>query len=145
MKKVRSMHVAAWRRSDFQVLGIILLFFVIPVQFFLAGCSSPPLPPLPPAPAEKKDQTNQGLSPEQLKMLEVEAGDYRLGAGDKIQVYATDVAEINRTYVVGPDGKITLPGIGVLSLDGLTREQAADKLEELLKGIYINPRINIIV
>ncbi|MEI6315246.1 MAG: SLBB domain-containing protein, partial [Syntrophus sp. (in: bacteria)] len=62
-----------------------------------------------------------------------------------IQIYATDVAEINRNYVIGPDGKITLPGIGVLSLDGLTREQASEKLEELLKGIYIDPKINIIV
>lgn len=78
-------------------------------------------------------------------MLEAEIGDYRLGAGDQIQIYAMDVTEINRKYVIGPDGKITLPGVGVVDLNGETRESAAKKIENLLKPLYLSPTISIIV
>jgi polysaccharide biosynthesis/export protein len=137
----------ARQRLGIQALGraaLAILFFV--VQVLSQGCSSPSSPPLPPpALSADRDQPSHGLTQEQLKLLETETGDYRLGAGDQIQVYAMDVAEINRKYVIGPDGKITLPGIGVVSLDGLTREQAAERIESLLKPIYLNPKISIIV
>ncbi len=144
-KSMRTVDSTSRHRMGIQTCGRILFAMLFLVQILFSGCSTTPLPPLPAAPSENKEKPSQGLTQEQLKSLETEIVDYRLGAGDKIQVYATDVAEINRNYVIGPDGKITLPGIGVLSLDGLTREQASEKLEELLKGIYINPKINIIV
>jgi len=144
-KKMKSADSKSRHRMAVQTCGRIIIAMLFLGQILFSGCSSKPLPALPPSPPEKKEQPRQGLTQEQLKLLEIETGDYRLGAGDKIQIYATDVAEINRNYVIGPDGKITLPGIGVLSLDGLTREQASEKLEELLKGIYIDPKINIIV
>jgi len=110
----------------------------------LAGaCARQTLPPLPP-PADTAKKA-RSLTPEQLKLLEIEAGDYRLGAGDIIQLYAMDVVELNRRYVIGPDGKITIPGIGVLDLNGLTRDQAAARIEQLLKTAYLNPKVNIIV
>ncbi len=97
------------------------------------------------APSEATNQPSMGLTAEQLKTLEIGAGDYLLGAGDVVQLYAMDVAELNRNYVIGPDGKITVPGVGVVSLDGLTREQAEAKIEALLKPAYLNPTVNIIV
>ena len=68
-------------------------------------------------PAAATNQPAKGLTDEQLKTLETGAGDYLLGAGDVVQLYAMDVAELNRNYVIGPDGKITVPGVGVVSLD----------------------------
>jgi len=91
------------------------------------------------------NQPAKGLTADQLKTLEADAGDYLLGAGDVVQLYAMDVAELNRNYVIGPDGKITVPGVGVVSLDGLTREQAQSKIEALLKPAYLSPQVNIIV
>jgi polysaccharide biosynthesis/export protein len=124
---------------------VLAMLFLVS-QTFSTGCSSSPPPPLPPPTAsDESDQPSRGLTEEQLQLLEAEIGDYRLGAGDLVQVYAMDVAEINRKYVIGPDGKITLPGIGVVSLDGLTREQAAERIEVLLKPLYLNPKISIIV
>jgi polysaccharide biosynthesis/export protein len=123
---------------------LAILFLV--AQLLSSGCSSPPHPPLPPpVSSTENDKVSHSLTQEQLNLLETEIGDYRLGAGDQVEVYAMDVTELNRKYVIGPDGKITLPGIGVVSLDGLTREQAADKIEALLRPIYLNPRISIIV
>lgn len=110
----------------------------------LTACSSTPLPP-PPAPEAGGNKPSRGLTPEQLKQLEVEISDYRLGSGDVLEVYCMDIAELNRKYVLGPDGKMTLPGVGVVPLNGLTREQAATKIELLLKPAYLNPHVNLLI
>ncbi len=135
----------AGSRFEARAFISILISLAILSLVLFSGCSTPPLPPLPVAPSGEKDQPHRSLTKEQLKMLETEAGDYRLGAGDQIELYAMDVSEINRKYVIGPDGKITLPGMGVVSLEGLTREQGSDMIEKLLKGIYLDPKISIIV
>ena len=109
---------------------------------------SAPMPGNPPEDTPVAGTTNQpgnALTANQLELLEAGVGDYLLGAGDVVQLYAMDVAELNRRYVIGPDGKITVPGVGVLSLDGLTREQAQVRIEGLLKPAYLNPKVSIIV
>jgi len=118
----------------------------------LTACvSTPPRSiPVSVAPADNAspavtNQSGKALTPEQVTTLEAGAGDYLLGAGDVVQLYAMDVAELNRRYVIGPDGKITVPGVGVVSLDGLKREQAQARIEGLLKPAYLNPTVNIIV
>jgi polysaccharide export outer membrane protein len=132
-------------KPDVRIFRRIFLALFFLVQILVSGCSTQSLPPLPQAPSAENEQPRRGLTEAQLKMLETESGDYRLGAGDQIQLYAMDVSEINRKYVIGPDGKITLPWVGVLNLEGLTREEAAGKIEESLKSLYINPKISIIV
>jgi polysaccharide biosynthesis/export protein len=147
MQKPRFVGRTAQERLDIPAVGrTVLAILLLVAQTLSPGCSSPPPPPLPPPVAStENDKVSHSLTQDQLKLLETEIGEYRLGAGDLIEVYAMDVTELNRKYVIGPDGKITLPGIGVVSLDGLTREQAADKIEALLKPLYLNPRISIIV
>ncbi len=136
---------AAQKGLNIRTFGGILFILILLGQMLSSGCSTPTFPPLPPGPSGEADQPSRGLTKEQLKMLETETGDYRLGAGDQIQVYSVDVPEVSRKYVIGPDGKITLPGVGVVSLNELTREQGAEKIEELLKAIYLDPKISIIV
>jgi len=94
---------------------------------------------------EEVHKPSKGLTPEQLKDLEVEIGEYRLGAGDAVELYCMDVPELSRKYVLGPDGKLTVPNIGVLSLDGLSRDQASIKIQELLKNTYRSPHVDVIV
>ena len=99
---------------------------------------------LPPAPVATH-APSRSLSAEQLKALQTELGDYKLGAGDEIQIFAMDIAELNRKYVIGPDGKITVPGFGVVLLDGLTREQASKTITDRVRQQYLNPRVDVIV
>jgi polysaccharide export outer membrane protein len=115
----------------------------------LCACSSPSarLPPGAAAGAASTPETRlfKGLSQEQLQALDAKTGDYRLGAGDVIEIYCMDVTELNRRYVLGPDGKMTLPGIGVVILNGLTREESERQIEALLKPAYLSPRVNLLI
>ena len=110
----------------------------------LSACVAPP--PLPPEAdkAAEAPKPSRSLTPEQLKELEVQVGDYRLGSGDVVELYCMDIPELNRRYALGPDGKLTLPGVGIISLNGLPREQAERKIEGLLTA-YINPHVNLLV
>lgn len=148
--KLAVIHTAILQKNFCHGLGKAVLAGLLFVFLaFTAGCSSkhsPPPPPVAPQITEEEaGRLSHGLTPEQLQVLDAQVGDYRLGAGDQVQLYAVDIAELNRKYVIGPDGKITVPGIGVVSLDGLTREEAAEKIQGLLKTLYLSPRVDIIV
>ena len=62
--------------------------------------------------------------------------DYRLWDGDQIQVDVLGRAELSGPHTIGPDGKITLPVAGVLSLRELTREGAALAVARALSRYY---------
>jgi protein involved in polysaccharide export with SLBB domain len=85
----------------------------------------------------------QTLDPDN-KLAEI-SSDYRLAPGDIIELYSLDTPEVARKYVLGPDGKITVPGIGVLSLEKLTREEAAKKISKKLSLDYIDPNVDVLV
>ncbi len=131
----------AWRKpcAALQHLGQAAALALVVLA---AGCVTKVT--LPPAPVST-NAPSRSMSAEQLKSLQTELGDYKLGAGDEIQIYAMDIVELNRKYVIGPDGKITVPGFGVVMLDGLTREQAAKLITDRVKLQYLSPRIDVIV
>jgi len=110
----------------------------------VGACGTPPRPPPDADKAADAPKPSKSLTPEQLKQLEVTVGDYRLGAGDVVELYCMDVPELDRKYPLGPDGKLTVPGVGVVSLDGLTRDQAEKKIEGLLTS-YRQPHVNLLV
>ena len=132
--------VAARRATVLSSLGQAAALALV---LLAAGCMTKvALPALPPV---TTNAPNRSMSAEQLKSLQTELGDYKLGAGDDVQIYAMDIAELNRKYTIGPDGKITVPGFGVVLLDGMTREQAAQTITERVKQQYLNPRVDVIV
>jgi polysaccharide export outer membrane protein len=110
----------------------------------LSACETPPRPPPDADKAADAPKPSKSLTPEQLKQLEIEIGDYQLGAGDVLELYCMDIPELNRRYVLGPDGKLTVPGVGVVSLDGLTRDQAERKIDGMLTA-YRNPLVSLLV
>lgn len=71
--------------------------------------------------------------------------EYLIGAGDLIKVFAVDIPELTDEYTIGPDGKITLPYIGIINLRNMTRTDASRAIEEKLTGVYHNPEIHVIV
>ncbi len=125
------------KKQGIPVIRLALLVLV-------TGCGTPSWPPPDIDKATDVPAPSKSLTPEQLQQLDVLIGDYRLGAGDAVELYCMDVPELNRKYMLGPDGKLTVPGVGVVSLNGLSREQAEQLIESLLTT-YINPRVNLLV
>lgn len=64
--------------------------------------------------------------------------EYRLGTGDEITVDFAGRPEMQAKLVVGPDGRITLPLAGEITLAGLTRSDAAKAIVTALNPYYAN-------
>ncbi len=71
--------------------------------------------------------------------------EYRLGDGDELDLDVAGRPELQKHLIVGPDGSITLPLIGEIKLDGLTRKQASAAIETELKKFYIEPAVTVTV
>jgi polysaccharide export outer membrane protein len=71
--------------------------------------------------------------------------EYRLGKGDEITVDFSGRPDLAAKLIVGPDGRITLPLAGDVTLDGLTRAEAAKAIETALSGYYANLSIQVTV
>jgi polysaccharide biosynthesis/export protein len=71
--------------------------------------------------------------------------EYLMGAGDKLEVYVLDHPEVSREVYVRPDGKISLPLIESINVDGITPSQLSRNITaELIKYIK-EPKVSVIV
>ncbi|HVW85536.1 MAG TPA: polysaccharide biosynthesis/export family protein [Bryobacteraceae bacterium] len=61
---------------------------------------------------------------------------YTLGKGDEISIEVWNHAELSGKHVIGPDGKITLPVAGIISVADLTREDAQRAIATALGKFY---------
>jgi polysaccharide export outer membrane protein len=70
--------------------------------------------------------------------------EYRIGPKDLLEVTAMGVPEINKFVVrVSEDGKITLPLLGEVDVNNLTRSEVEKKLVAILGEKYlVNPQIS---
>lgn len=78
-----------------------------------------------------------------LREFDSKAEDYTLGEGDEITLTVWDRPELSGKHIVGPDGAITLPYIGVTRVAGLTREAAAEAALTRLSSFYEGLRITV--
>ena len=85
------------------------------------------------------------LSPEkQLQNFEPAIDEeYTLGAGDDISLDFPGRSELSRKYIIGPDGRITLPLAGPLTVANLTRAQAAKAIVDALSADYNNLSVTV--
>jgi polysaccharide export outer membrane protein len=105
-----------------------------------------PQAPAADAPAPAQTQTQEPPDPQlkpnpldTLRKFEPAADEeYSLGRGDEIQIDFAGRPELVAKLVVGPDGRITLPLAGEVMLAGLTRSEAARKIESVLTVYYDN-------
>jgi protein involved in polysaccharide export with SLBB domain len=63
-------------------------------------------------------------------------GEYRLEAGDAVEVWAAQEPELRRDVVVGPDGWISLPLAGHLEARGLSVAELEKALNERLRSYF---------
>lgn len=76
---------------------------------------------------------------------QAEQADYRIGAGDQLNVYVWNHPELTLTVPVRPDGKISTPLIESLPAAGKTPLQLAREMEAALAEYVRSPKVNVIV
>ena len=68
---------------------------------------------------------------------------YRLGAGDVVNIDIWGASQESISETVSPDGTITVDGIGVISLGGLSVSQAKSRLRSVLGSRYQDSKIDL--
>jgi protein involved in polysaccharide export with SLBB domain len=99
-----------------------------PLQFQ----APPPEPPSPPAGTETVPLTN--IESPQLSR-------YRLGPGDAISVIVQRFSDLSFQASINPEGNIVVPLVGTISVQGLTLEEAQEKIRIALDRYVISPSV----
>ncbi len=99
-----------------------------PLQFQ----APPPEPPSPPAGTETVPLTN--IESPQLSR-------YRLGPGDAISVIVQRFSDLSFQASINPEGNIVVPLVGTISVQGLTLEEAQEKIRIALDRYVISPQV----
>ena len=90
-----------------------------------------------------------GLKPDPMTVLRsfepAADSEYHLGRGDAITIDFSGRPEMQAKLVVGPDGQISLPLVGEVQLDGLTRSEAAKAIETAMSAYYSNMSVQVTV
>ena len=72
--------------------------------------------------------------------------EYKIGPKDLLEISVFGLNELNQTVRVSEDGKITLPLVGEVAVDGLTKSELEKKLTTLLEAKYLqNPQVTIFI
>jgi len=71
--------------------------------------------------------------------------DFVIGESDVLNINVWKEPEISQSVVVRPDGKISLPLIGEVLVNGLTPVQAQTLLANKLQSILTNPQVTVTV
>ena len=68
---------------------------------------------------------------------------YVIGPGDKISFKMTELGDVDGSYIVNPDGYITVPYAGDLLVKEKTKDEAQKYINEILRKYYKNPEVII--
>ena len=106
------------------VTWFVLLFAIIPLLAPALAQQPPALPSPTGAPHARVPST------------------YHLGPDDVVQFYGLDAEEIvNKPYRIGPDGQISLPLVGRISVAGITLRELEDAVNSHLKTVIQDPQL----
>ena len=68
---------------------------------------------------------------------------YVIGSGDKISFKMTELGDVDGSYIVNPDGFITVPYAGDLIIKDKTKDEAQKFINEVLRKYYKDPEVII--
>jgi polysaccharide export outer membrane protein len=71
--------------------------------------------------------------------------EFKLGPDDVVEVFVYKEPELSVTVVVRPDGKISLPLIGELAVNGKTAVELQKEIAQKLTQYIEQPNVNVIV
>ncbi|NIM59456.1 MAG: hypothetical protein GTO16_11025 [Candidatus Aminicenantes bacterium] len=81
-----------------------------------------------------------------LFSLERSTTDYRIGPKDLLDISVFGLNELNKTVRVSEDGEITLPLLGGVEVEGLTRAELEKKISQLLEEKYLqDPQVTVFI
>lgn len=124
-----------------RILGAAALALLLA---WVAGCASPP-PSASRVPAFKPVEKSDHVvfpSAADLALLEADVDPVlRLGAGDVLSLQVWGRPELSGRHTVGPDGVISVPMAGPTRVAALTREEAAQRVQQGLGRWYLEPSV----
>lgn len=72
--------------------------------------------------------------------------EYRVGPNDLIEISVIGFEELNKRVRVSEDGEISLPYLGEVEVQGLTRSEIEQRLSQLLQEKYLqNPQVTVFI
>lgn len=71
--------------------------------------------------------------------------DYRIGAGDRLEIFVWRNPEISTSVPVRPDGMISMPLVEDMPAEGKTPTELANDIEVVLAEYIRSPQVNVIV
>ncbi len=78
-------------------------------------------------------------------LASAEEPDYRIGIDDLLDIAVWNVAELQKTVPVRPDGKISLPLVNDVVAAGLTPMELRDQLTKKMATYVQNPAVSVVV
>ncbi|WP_164981299.1 polysaccharide biosynthesis/export family protein [Silvibacterium dinghuense] len=130
----------------YRSLAISSLLFALPVTFSCAAWAQQTAAPVQqaavsaPAPAAADQPADPQLKLSPTKALEqfepAADAEYQLGPGDEISIEVPGHADLSGKYIVGPDGRITLPVAGTVEVNDKTRQGASAAIRDALTPYY---------
>ena len=75
-----------------------------------------------------------------------DTADYRIGPKDLLDISVFGLDELTKTVRVSEDGKISLPLVGEVEVEGITKTELEKKLGQLLEEKYLqNPQVTVFI
>jgi len=76
----------------------------------------------------------------------IEKTDYKIGPKDLLEISVFGLDELNRTERVSEEGKITLPLLGEIDVEGLTKGELENRISQLLEEKYLqDPQVSVFI
>ncbi len=127
----------------------VLLALLVLLCALLSACQST-MPTVPSAGADKvfraAEKSDRIVFPDAAELARLDApqdAEQRLGEGDTLNVSVWGRTELSGRYLVGPDGRITLPLAGSIRVADATREEAAARIGAGLQRFYQAPAVTV--
>lgn len=95
------------------------------------------------APALRHTELNANRSPAPLLDAPVSRVEYRLGAGDRLDVAIFGELNEVHTLAVTPEGSVLIPTVGIVRVLGLNLEQAEDRVRAAVARFYRNVEVRV--
>jgi len=81
-----------------------------------------------------------------ISVQEKRSFEYKIGPKDLLEITVFGLDEMNKTARVSEDGNITLPLLGEIEVEGLTKSELEKKVTKLLEEKYLhNPQVTIFI